>query len=129
MITRCCILILLVLHLALPPGAAAGLPAGIRASITDWEPDEDLPSPRIPYLSSDGPEASEAGDGGVTQKSKIVGYSLLVSGIGLCSWGIASWEVEKYQNCPARNTGNVVKIVGGVLLLNAGLIYLLGGND
>jgi hypothetical protein len=123
------ILILLVLHVCLPFGAAAGLPAGIKSSLGDWEPDEDLPSPRIPFLSSDGPEAGEDKDLEAGRDKKIVGYSLLVSGIGLCSWGIGAWEIEKYQNCPARNTGNVVKIVGGVMLLNAGLIYLLGVND
>jgi hypothetical protein len=60
--------------------------------------------------------------------TRIVGSSLLVSGVFLCSWGIASWEVREYQCCPPRNTGNIVKIVAGVVLINAGLIYLLGAD-
>ncbi len=59
------------------------------------------------------------------KRCKIAGCSLFVSGILLCSWGISSWEVEEYQCCPARNTDNVIKIVAGVLLINAGLIYLM----
>ncbi|MFH1313800.1 MAG: hypothetical protein ABIJ00_11325 [Candidatus Eisenbacteria bacterium] len=129
MMTRICVLILLVLHVSLPIGAAAGLPADIRPSVTAWEPDEDLLSPRLPFLGPDGPEADQDKDGEAPRTSKFVGYSLLVSGISLCVWGIASWEVEEYQCCPARNTGNVVKIVGGVMLLNAGLIYLLSADD
>jgi len=64
-----------------------------------------------------------------SRANTIVGASLLGSGIFLCSWGIASWEVEEYQCCPARNTGNVVKIIAGVVLINAGLIYLLEVMD
>lgn len=61
--------------------------------------------------------------------ARIVGTSLLSSGIFLCSWGIVSWQFEDDQCCPARNTENVLKIIVGVVLVNAGLIYLLGGAD
>lgn len=61
--------------------------------------------------------------------SKILGTSLFISGVFLCSWGIASWQVEEYQCCPPRNTENVIKIVVGVVLVNAGLLYLLGGAE
>ena len=90
-----------------------------------------------PAAGGDQPPANltpgEAGEHQVedtdSRAHKIVGASLLGSGIFLCSWGITSWEVEEYQCCPARNTGNVVKIVAGVLLINAGLIYLLEVMD
>lgn len=61
--------------------------------------------------------------------NRIVGTSFFASGVFLCSWGITSWQDEEYQCCPPRNTENVIKIVVGVVLLNAGLFYLLGGAD
>jgi hypothetical protein len=61
--------------------------------------------------------------------AKLIGTTFFASGLFLCSWGIASWQVDEYQCCPPRNTENVIKIVVGVVLLNAGLFYLLGGAD
>jgi hypothetical protein len=76
-----------------------------------------------PRLGEPGTPDDEGGK--ASRASRIIGVSLLGSGIFLCSWGIAAWEMEEYQCCPAHNTGNVLKIVAGVVLLNAGLIYLL----
>jgi hypothetical protein len=59
----------------------------------------------------------------------IIGGSLFASGIFLCSWGITSWQTSDTQCCPPRNTENVAKIVTGIVLLNAGLIFLLEGSD
>jgi hypothetical protein len=123
------VLILLVLHVSMPPNAAGGPPRSIAYSLADWNPDKQEPLPRIPLLGSDDPEAREGRSGEAERANKIVGSSLLISGLLMCSWGIASWEVEKYQCCPANNTGNVVKIVAGVILFNAGLIYLLTDGD
>jgi hypothetical protein len=66
---------------------------------------------------------------GAGRNSKIIGSSCFASGLALCSWGIASWQVREFQDCPPRNTENVIKIVVGVVLINAGLIFLLGGAD
>ena len=71
---------------------------------------------------------AEAGDR-VDRSPKIIGVSLFSSGLFLCSWGITSWQFEDDQCCPARNTENVLKIIVGVVLVNAGLVYLLGGAD
>jgi hypothetical protein len=91
---------------------------------------EDEPaSPRIQMIGPEGGENGEGRSGESKRNDTIVGSSLLVSGLFLCSWGIASWEVEEYQCCPAHNTGNVVKIVAGIVLVNAGLMYLLGVQD
>ena len=65
-------------------------------------------------------------DSGHRENSKIVGGSFLASGVFLSGWGIISWQFEEDQCCPTRNTENVLKIVVGVVLINAGLAYLLG---
>jgi hypothetical protein len=102
-------------------------PAGVDHSIFSDEPGQGEEKPGIDLESG---ESGDGGDGGQsTRAARIVGASLLGSGLFLCSWGIASWEVEEYQCCPAHNTGNVVKIVAGVILINAGLIYLLGAES
>jgi hypothetical protein len=123
------VLTVLVLHVAVTAHAAGDTPAGIVYSPACWEPDDREPPPRILLLGSDGAGADDGESSGVDRAHKIVGSSLIVSGLLMCSWGIASWEVEEYQCCPANNTGNVVKIVAGVMLFNAGLIYLLLGED
>ncbi|MGQ9604381.1 MAG: hypothetical protein ACUVUU_09310 [bacterium] len=61
--------------------------------------------------------------------SRFVGYTMLASGLFLSSWGIVSWEIREYQECPPRNTDNVIKIVAGILLINAGLFYIFAGCD
>jgi len=61
--------------------------------------------------------------------AKIVGSSFMGSGVLLCGWGIISWEFEEDQCCPTRNTENILKIIVGVVLVNAGLAYLLGVLD
>ncbi len=102
-------------------------PAGVDHSIFADGPVVGVDQPPVDLTPG------EAGEGGAEKADSrartIVGASLLGSGILLCSWGITSWEVEEYQCCPARNTGNVVKIVAGVVLINAGLIYLLEVMD
>jgi hypothetical protein len=105
----------------------AAWPAGVDHSIFADGPqiEEDEPGGHHNPGTGAGPPGQE----GDSRAGKIVGISLLGSGIFLCSWGIASWEIEEYQCCPARNTGNVVKIVAGVVLINAGLIYLLEALD
>ncbi len=61
--------------------------------------------------------------------NRFVGYTMLGSGLFLSSWGIVSWEMKEYQECPPSNTDNVIKIVAGILLINAALFYLFGGCD
>ena len=88
------------------------------------------PSLKNPHFFAAGDTSSGRASAEMRRKGKkIVGTTLLASGLLLCSWGIASWEVSEYQCCPAKNTENVIKIVVGVVLVNAGLIYLLGAND
>jgi hypothetical protein len=102
-------------------------PAGVDHSIfaDARNPGEDKPDIDLPSEGAgEGPHRPDD-----SRARTIVGASLLGSGIFLCSWGITSWEIEEYQCCPARNTGNVVKIVAGVVLINAGLIYLLEVMD
>mgnify|MGYP001598205963 CR=1 FL=1 len=60
---------------------------------------------------------------------KIVGGSMFASGLFLCSWGITSWQRKEDQCCPPRNTENVLKIIVGLVLVNAGLAYLLGAVE
>lgn len=79
--------------------------------------------------------AGDAGAGGTAPEEndsrrgdKIVGSVMLGSGVLLCSWGIVDWQTEETQCCPARNTDNVAKIVVGVVLINAGLVYLIAGG-
>jgi hypothetical protein len=103
--------------------SAGAWPAGIDHSIFAEEPGSTDERPD-PDLGDQGPDGEED-DKDDARVSRIIGVSLLGSGLFLCSWGISAWEVEEYQCCPAHNTGNVVKIVAGVVLLNAGLIYLL----
>lgn len=63
------------------------------------------------------------------KNANIMGTGLFASGIFLCSWGITSWQMKEDQCCPPRNTENVIKIVVGIVLIDAGLVYLLGGAD
>jgi hypothetical protein len=120
-------LVLWMLALSTGVSTAGAWPAGVDHSIFSDEALAGYGGPRV------GPAQDLAGEqeagGGDSQARKIVGTSLLGSGIFLCSWGITSWEVEEYQCCPANNTGNVVKIVAGIILINAGLIYLLEVMD
>ena len=119
---RRCIRVLLpgILVVILCVASAAAWPRGVdHAIFADGSGPKDEPGPR---LEGSGVEAKGAPD---ARASRIIGVSLLGSGLFLCSWGISAWEVEEYQCCPAHNTGNVVKIVAGVVLINAGLIYLL----
>ncbi len=72
------------------------------------------------------------GDSGEEEASgtgkKIAGAVVFGSGLLLCSWGIVDWQTGDTQCCPARNTENVAKIVVGVVLVNAGLVYLIAGG-
>ena len=61
--------------------------------------------------------------------AKIVGGSFFGTGVFLCAWGISSWQFKEDQCCPTRNTENILKIIVGVVLVNAGLAYLLGVLD
>jgi hypothetical protein len=63
------------------------------------------------------------------RNANIVGTGLFASGLFLCSWGITSWQMKEDQCCPPRNAENVIKIVVGIVLVDAGLVYLLGGAD
>ena len=133
-------LILLLVYLVVPACVDAGPP---RASLRLWlhapgfdrqagqqlDHAQDLPGLRFLDSGNDGPEGGSP-EGDISRRNDlIVGTSLFVSGVFLCSWGITEWEIQEYQCCPARNTGNVVKIVAGIVLINAGLTYLLGVND
>jgi hypothetical protein len=118
---------LLALALLLDVSTVGAWPVGVDHSIFSEEPitlSDDPPVEPLIGGVGDGPDERNE-----SRARTIVGASLLGSGIFLCSWGITSWEVEEYQCCPARNTGNVVKIVAGVVLINAGLIYLLEVMD
>lgn len=121
--------ILLLLCSWLPCYASEGLPAQRIFTLPDLTHQEGPRSPRILLAGSGDDEDGGDGSGDSDRNDRIVGSSLLVSGLFLCSWGIASWEMEEYQCCPARNTGNVIKIVAGIVLVNAGLMYLLGVHD
>jgi hypothetical protein len=63
------------------------------------------------------------------KNANIIGTGLFASGLFLCSWGITSWQMKDDQCCPPRNAENVIKIVVGIVLIDAGLVYLLGGAD
>jgi hypothetical protein len=102
---------------------ALAWPYGVDHSIFYSDSEPDSLTPNMEFLS-DG-EDDPAGDSDRTRTRTIVGASLFGSGIFLCSWGIVSWQTDDTQCCPTNNTQNVVKIVVGVLLLNAGLVYLL----
>ncbi len=71
---------------------------------------------------------AEEEDEGSGTGAKIAGAIMFGSGVLLCSWGIVDWQSADTQCCPARNTENVAKIVVGVVLLNAGLVYLIAGG-
>jgi hypothetical protein len=74
-------------------------------------------------------DAGEAEEGGDSETGKkVAGAIMLGSGILLCSWGIVDWQTADTQCCPARNTENVAKLVVGVVLVNAGLVYLIAGG-
>jgi hypothetical protein len=70
----------------------------------------------------------EGKDEGSEKGKKIAGGVMFGSGLFLCSWGIVDWQFSDSQCCPARNTENVAKIVVGVVLINAGLVYLIAGG-
>jgi hypothetical protein len=107
--------------------SAGAWPQGVDPAIFSdgTDPGSGKPEPP-PQMLDPGEKQDEHGSAGT---SRVIGISLLGTGLFLCSWGIASWEVREYQCCPAHNTGNVVKIVAGLLVLNAGLIYLLEGHE
>lgn len=139
---------LLLTYLVLPVCATAEPP---RASLRQWLEDprfdqqavhrldhwagqqsdhrQDLPGLRFLDSGDNGPVGGSREGDMSGRNNRIVGTTLFASGIFLCSWGITEWEIQEYQCCPARNTGNVVKIVAGIVLINAGLMYLLGVND
>ena len=117
------VLLVCFLGMLLPAHRALAWPYGVDHSIFNLDSEPDSLKPNIEYLR--GGEADPADDQDNTLTRTIVGTSLFGSGIFLCSWGIASWETDDTQCCPTNNTQNVVKIVVGVLLLNAGLVYLL----
>jgi hypothetical protein len=95
---------------------------------------------RLPDLSIVGESSEDGGKGdqvlageeeedeGSGTGAKIAGAIMFGSGVLLCSWGIVDWQTADTQCCPARNTENVAKIVVGVVLLNAGLVYLIAGG-
>jgi hypothetical protein len=93
---------------------------------------DDFPAP---VLLASGDEAlpdssdTRAGRRGVSRNAKIVGTTLFASGVFLCSWGITSWQRKEDQCCPTRNSENVIKITVGIVLIDAGMVYLLGGVD
>jgi hypothetical protein len=118
---------LLALAVLLGISTVGAWPAGVDHSIFADGPFTGEDEPPVD-VTPDG-TGERRGEEGDSRARTIVGTSLLGSGIFLCSWGITSWEVEEYQCCPARNTGNVVKIVAGLVLINAGLIYLLEVMD
>ena len=111
--------------LAMPAGLIHAWPAGVDHSIFDLDSEPDTSRARLGLEPVKADKEGESGSACSGKTKKIVGGSLLGSGIFLCSWGITSWQVREYQCCPANNTANVIKIVAGILLLNAGLIYIL----
>ncbi|MFC1799415.1 hypothetical protein ACFL2Z_00675 [Candidatus Eisenbacteria bacterium] len=117
------VLLICLLGMLLPAPLALAWPYGVDHSIFYLDSEPDSLSPNVEFLK-DG-QADPSGDPDNGRAKTIVGASLFGSGIFLCSWGIASWETDDTQCCPTNNTQNVIKIVVGVLLLNAGLVYLL----
>ncbi len=99
------------------------------ADSTSMDVGKSLNLPTFMFDMSKSEKQPSQDEAGIQRSCKIAAGSLLVSGLLLCSWGITSWQVEEYQCCPARNTDNVIKIVAGVLLINAGLLYLIEGCD
>jgi hypothetical protein len=117
------VLLICFLGMLLPAPRALAWPYGVDHSIFYSDSEPDSLSSNMEFLSDE--EANPTGDSDRARTKTIVGASLFGSGIFLCSWGITSWETDDTQCCPTNNTQNVVKIVVGVLLLNAGLVYLL----
>jgi len=74
-------------------------------------------------------QARAAEDPGGRASRNLIGGSFFASGLFLCSWGIVSWQMREDQCCPPRNTENALKIIVGVVMINAGLFYFLGGAD
>lgn len=120
--------VVVVFFLAITSSAFAQ-PRNLRSDSTYTELGKSLDLPTLNFEGGSSAKNGSQGDQRGQGSCKIVAGSLFVSGLLLCSWGISSWEVEKYQCCPARNTDNVIKIVAGVLLINAGLLYLIEGCD
>jgi hypothetical protein len=117
------VLLVCLLGMILPVHVALAWPYGVDHSIFYLDSEPDSLNPNMEYLKD--AEAGVSGDDDTNRTRTIVGTSLFGSGIFLCSWGIASWETDDTQCCPTNNTQNVIKIVVGLLLLNAGLVYLL----
>ena len=117
------VLLISLLGVILPAPRALAWPYGVDHSIFDLDSEPDSLNPSMEYLKDAEEDPSDDPDG--TRTKTIVGTSLFGSGIFLCSWGIASWGTDNTQCCPTNNTQNVIKIVVGILLLNAGLVYLL----
>jgi hypothetical protein len=126
-----CWLLLVVFVISASVTAAEDRPLVIPPRFLDLSPDENFNRPLIPVLGigEGGHDRIGEGEGESSRRSKIIGTSLFASGLFLCSWGITSWQREEDQCCPPRNTENVMKIVVGIVLINAGLIYLIGGSD
>lgn len=74
------------------------------------------------------PAGDEGEYGGSERGKKTAGAIMFGSGVLLCSWGIVDWQTDDTQCCPARNTENVAKLLVGVVLVNAGLVYLIAGG-
>ena len=117
------VLLLCLLCLVMPQPEALAWPYGVDHSIFYQDTEPDSLSPNAAFLKEGRADPEEAP--GLVRAKTIVGTSLFGSGLFLCSWGIASWETDDTQCCPTNNTQNVIKIVVGLLLLNAGLVYLL----
>ena len=91
--------------------------------VTELDDVDADPEPDGSGLSGDKEDARGSESG-----KKIAGAVMFGSGVLLCSWGIMDWQTDDTQCCPARNTENVAKIVVGVVLVNAGLVYLIAGG-
>jgi len=116
------------------PGAGSGLQPASGAWVAPASPATSRDY-APPILLASGNEtqadssAAEAGRKGPSRNAKIVGTTLFATGIFLASWGITSWQRDEDQCCPPRNSENVIKITVGIVLIDAGLVYLLGGVD
>ena len=117
------VVLICLLGMILPAPMALAWPYGVDHSIFYLDSEPDSLEANMEFLKD--AEADPSGGSNGNRTRTIVGTSLFGSGIFLCSWGIASWQTDDTQCCPTNNTQNVIKIVVGVLLLNAGLVYLL----